>query len=106
MNSSSIELHQNVLNDKTISIAWDIIKKEADKATNNQATRPPLYKVEDRVHFIFSERPFDVEDLRCIAGGYVYLLVDAQDIMCKLIADENSLTKIIYGKPSISDSLS
>lgn len=87
------ELHQNVLNDQAISMAWDIIKKEANEATNNKVTRPPLYKIEDRVHFIFSERPFDVEDICCIAGGYVYLLVDAQDIMCRLIADENSLTK-------------
>ena len=92
MKPSFTELHYTVLNDKAISMAWDIIKKEGDE-DNNQATRPPLYRVGSRVYFIFSEKPFDVEDICCIAGGYVYLLVDAQDIMCKLIVDENSLTK-------------
>lgn len=51
--------------------------------TDKEASRPARFKKEERVHFVFSDRPFDVEEIYCIEGGYIYLHGDAQDEICK-----------------------
>lgn len=80
-----------VNNNKTQSLVWNIIKSATSATEKVRPLKPARYKKGNQVQLTFSNNPFIVLDIRCVKGGYVYFVEDAQDCLCKLITTEDSI---------------